>query len=539
MRRYLPTLLVVFGLLAVGALAIVFWQSGGGAANPATTTLLYIVAGVLAALVVVALIGYLFGLAINGLAQLLSDEKPVKTKPPAVAAPATAPAVKKPAAAPVPLTDNRSALTFWLVVAAVLVVFLTLRALAAGSPPGFPLDRVPSLTKTLFDLPGLPVSQAIALGAVVAFALVATIVVGIVLAKLLAFFGRLVLKAESARPPEAGKARAAGPAARPAAGEAPKVPLNTTRSALIFFAVVGVILAVFLELRSLAAGTALGFTPFDRILKATLFTLPGDPYAGWPAAIIPGPGNPVLAWQAAVLATLAGIGGVAVVGFGLARLITLFSATQTRLEKAPPAWPAQELQALEQRWQSGAWRPFPRRLNGLDQVILVLFVVIAGLVLVWVVPGIGLVSTADQAVAATQIAASWTPTPQPGPVVTLAELVAQLPKGDAAAGEAAVKTRGCVACHIAPDASVTLVGPAWLAAQAKDGKGIADHAAARWQDAAYTGKAKSAAEYLYESIVNPTAYVVAGYQPAMPANFGTLLSDQEKADIVAYLETLK
>jgi cytochrome c551/c552 len=193
---------------------------------------------------------------------------------------------------------------------------------------------------------------------------------------------------------------------------------------------------------------------------------------------------------------------------------------------------------LEARLKDTAARPLPR-LNGLDQFIVLLFVVILGLLLAWVVPGIGLVSSTDRSVAATQIAASWTPTPSPGPVVTLAELVAELPPGDAVAGEAAVTARGCVACHISADASVALVGPAWLAAQSADGKGLADHVAERWQDAGYTGKAQAIPEYLYESISNPTAYLVAGYQPAMPANYGQLLGPQELADIIAYLTALK
>ena len=47
---------------------------------------------------------------------------------------------------------------------------------------------------------------------------------------------------------------------------------------------------------------------------------------------------------------------------------------------------------------------------------------------------------------------------------------------------------------------------------------------------------ESPALYLYESIINPGAYVVEGY-PAnvMPANFKDQMTPQEIADIVAYL----
>ncbi|MBL8056043.1 MAG: c-type cytochrome [Anaerolineales bacterium] len=539
MRRYIPTLLVAFGLLAAGAIAIVLWQSGAEGPNSGSQTLLVILAGVAGALVVVVLLGWLFGLAVGALAQALSDEKPVKQTPPAVAAPPTAPAPKKAGTPPAFLYDTGSLVTFWAVIGVLVAGFLTLRAVAAGTPPGYPLDRLPDWSETLFELPGLnlPITQLIGLGLVVAAALGGVVVVGIVLAKLLALLSRQVMTAEAANKP-AEKPRAAGPAAKPAAGEKPQAFLYDTRSVTIFFGVLVVFVAGFLGLRSWAAGTPLGFTPFERLANVELFDLPGDPIAGWPAAIVPGPGNPVLAWQGALFVITAVVVGVAVVGVGLARLLERFSATEKALATAPPAWPSQQLTALEARVKGAAGQPLPR-LTGLDQVIVLLFVVILGLLLVWVVPGISLVSSADKAVEATQIAASWTPTPSPGPVITLAEQLAKLPAGDAAAGEAAVTTRGCVACHIAPDPSVTLVGPAWQAGQSKDGKGVSDHAAARWEEGNYTGRAKSAQEYLYESITNPAAFIVPGYQPAMPGNYAQLLEPQELADIIAYLAAYK
>lgn len=538
MRRYLPTLLVIFGLLAVGAIATVLSQTSGSGLDPASAALLLIIGGVLGALVAIGLLGLVFGWVMTTLAQALSDEKPVKAPTPVTATPVSAPKSAQSVPATVPLYDTGSVAVFGIGVSVLVLGFLMLRALAAGTLPGYPLDRAPDWSKTLLDLPGLPVTQALGLGAVAVLTLGATMVIGIVLAKLTAFFGRLVLKAEAARPAEPAKAKAA-PAPKAAAGEGPQAYLYTSRSATTFLVAITVLAAAFLGLRSWAAGTPLGFTPLDRIVQAEVFTLPGEPIAGWPAAIVPGPGNPVLAWQGVLLVLVAAVAGSAVVGVGLARLIAQFTATQQSLAQAPPAWPAQELAALEARLKDPAARPFPRRLTGLDQFIILLAILIVGGILAWVLPGINLVGSTDEAVVATQVAASWTPTPPPGPVVTLAELVAKLPAGDPAAGEAAVTARGCVACHISVDASVALVGPAWLAAQDKAGLGVADHAANRWQDAGYTGKAQSPAEYLYESLISPTAYVVAGFQPAMPANFGTLLEAQEQADIIAYLTTLK
>lgn len=45
--------------------------------------------------------------------------------------------------------------------------------------------------------------------------------------------------------------------------------------------------------------------------------------------------------------------------------------------------------------------------------------------------------------------------------------------------------------------------------------------------------------YLRESIEQPRAKARPGYPPAMPAEYGTLLSDREKAALVAYIVTLR
>jgi len=100
-------------------------------------------------------------------------------------------------------------------------------------------------------------------------------------------------------------------------------------------------------------------------------------------------------------------------------------------------------------------------------------------------------------------------------------------------------SNGCTACHIAAQPGASLIGPPWLAAQATDGKGIADHAAERFTAAGYTGRATSAGAYLYESIVNPNVYVVPPYAPnLMPGTYSTL-EPQQLADLIAYLSQLR
>lgn len=89
---------------------------------------------------------------------------------------------------------------------------------------------------------------------------------------------------------------------------------------------------------------------------------------------------------------------------------------------------------------------------------------------------------------------------------------------------------GCVTCHTL-DGTV-LVGPSF--------KGVATHAESVIKDPAYTGTAKTAEEYLRESIINPNAYLNPGFAAGiMYQNYGTELSEQEVNDLVAYLLTLK
>ncbi len=47
----------------------------------------------------------------------------------------------------------------------------------------------------------------------------------------------------------------------------------------------------------------------------------------------------------------------------------------------------------------------------------------------------------------------------------------------------------------------------------------------------------SAEEYLRESIVDPSAFVVEGYSDAMPKSFRILLSEEDIDNLVAFLLT--
>jgi mono/diheme cytochrome c family protein len=77
----------------------------------------------------------------------------------------------------------------------------------------------------------------------------------------------------------------------------------------------------------------------------------------------------------------------------------------------------------------------------------------------------------------------------------------------------------CGACHGASDRAS---GPARI--------GMSERAAARIEG-------MSAADYLRQSILDPSAYVVDGFNDIMPADFGETLSAQELNDIMVYLLT--
>jgi nitrite reductase (NO-forming)/hydroxylamine reductase len=97
---------------------------------------------------------------------------------------------------------------------------------------------------------------------------------------------------------------------------------------------------------------------------------------------------------------------------------------------------------------------------------------------------------------------------------------------------------GCGACHAVPGipGAVGTIGP--------DLSQASETAKAVIADASYTGKAKTAEDYLMESIANPEAFVVkdcptAACQPGlMPATLNDLLTKDEKNIIVSYLASL-
>jgi mono/diheme cytochrome c family protein len=99
-----------------------------------------------------------------------------------------------------------------------------------------------------------------------------------------------------------------------------------------------------------------------------------------------------------------------------------------------------------------------------------------------------------------------------------------LPSGDATRGEQIfTDTQSCHTCHLDQSVGPQFPGEPPLAALAE------------------TRRPSYPAEvYLYESIVNPGAYVVQGFHDdIMPQDYEKMLTKQDLADLVAYLLTMK
>lgn len=108
-------------------------------------------------------------------------------------------------------------------------------------------------------------------------------------------------------------------------------------------------------------------------------------------------------------------------------------------------------------------------------------------------------------------------------VVADAGLVGDRSLGETLFREGAHGAVPCAGCHSVEN-DARLVGPGLLS--------VAERAETRVEG-------MTAAEYLYQSIVDPSALVVAGYFNMMPKDFGQLYSDEEINALVAYMLSLK
>ena len=123
--------------------------------------------------------------------------------------------------------------------------------------------------------------------------------------------------------------------------------------------------------------------------------------------------------------------------------------------------------------------------------------------------------------------------PTPAGPVAGTDITKKLPEGDPVSGEQLAVSLACTACHI--DAPT---GPSWLAAEGEPAIGI--RSAQRIEQSDYTGEAADAYQYLFESISDPNIFLVSGYaEGLMPGNYASSLTEQDLADLIAYLLSLE
>jgi nitric oxide reductase subunit C len=114
---------------------------------------------------------------------------------------------------------------------------------------------------------------------------------------------------------------------------------------------------------------------------------------------------------------------------------------------------------------------------------------------------------------------------------------AAVTRGDAARGAKLYETLPCASCHD--------INHPWPGGDICPNLGnIATEAARIIRQSDYQGRAKDAAGYIRESIVDPNAYIVPGAtyrqadgQSVMPKNFGETLTSTQLDDLVAFLLT--
>jgi len=144
---------------------------------------------------------------------------------------------------------------------------------------------------------------------------------------------------------------------------------------------------------------------------------------------------------------------------------------------------------------------------------------------------------------ATQVPPTATATraPTSAPTVLATQTAGGTLKGDPANG-AKIFDRAKVECNACHDVTKPFPGGEY----APNLGNTATRAEQTLKSAAYTGKAKTIAEYFRESILEPNVYIVAGdaYREkdgssAMDQDYAKRLTPQELEDLIAYLMTLK
>jgi cytochrome c oxidase subunit II len=118
----------------------------------------------------------------------------------------------------------------------------------------------------------------------------------------------------------------------------------------------------------------------------------------------------------------------------------------------------------------------------------------------------------------------WTGEPIGGEPTTDTTTPVAVDTEAAARGQVLAQETGCLACHTVDGTTGT--GPTW--------KGLAG--ASRPLVSGETVVADN--NYLFNSILDPTSQVVAGFEPVMPTTYSEQLTEQDINDLVQYINSL-
>jgi mono/diheme cytochrome c family protein len=122
---------------------------------------------------------------------------------------------------------------------------------------------------------------------------------------------------------------------------------------------------------------------------------------------------------------------------------------------------------------------------------------------------------------------------KPMPVLEV-DLGMSVEEGNPVRGRVTGSVYRCLACH----ADEEVVGYAPPFASTEDLPPIMERGELRIADPAYEGQAASNQEYVLESIFMPGVYLVPGeWKDTMPYNFHDYITDEELADIMAWMKT--
>ena len=125
------------------------------------------------------------------------------------------------------------------------------------------------------------------------------------------------------------------------------------------------------------------------------------------------------------------------------------------------------------------------------------------------------------------------PTSTPFPEI---DLDMELPEGDADKGYLTAIRYSCHGCHV--NELHPTSGPRF--ASDAETLFVLERGTMRIALPEYEGRATTDQEYMIESIFQPEAYIVPGeWEESMPTHFHQIMTDQELADILAWIATLK